>query len=100
MLSIDCGLVRLSDAQIGLDYFIVLADRNGATFGNLLPEIEYRDYVRNAHDQLHVVLNDEKGHTRRLEEPVLAVHGLAKNFGGVRALSGIDMTISRGIGAE
>jgi hypothetical protein len=70
------------------------------TFGNLLPEIEYRDYVRNAHDQLHVVLNDEKGHTRRLEEPVLAVHGLAKNFGGVRALSGIDMTISRGIGAE
>src|SRR6516164_5214947 len=66
MLSIDCGLVRLSDAQISLDYFVVLADRNGATFGNLLPEIEYRDYVTNAHDQLHVVLDDEKGHTRRL----------------------------------
>ena len=30
------------------------------------------------------------------DEPVLAVHGLAKNFGGVRALSGVDMTIRRG----
>ena len=30
------------------------------------------------------------------EEPLLAVHGLAKNFGGVRALSGVDMTITRG----
>ena len=29
-------------------------------------------------------------------EPVLAVHGLAKNFGGVRALSGVDLTIRRG----
>ena len=27
---------------------------------------------------------------------MLAVHGLAKNFGGVRALSGVDMTIRRG----
>ena len=46
---------------------IVLADRNGATFRDLLPEIEYRDYVRNAHDQLHVVLDDKKGHARRLD---------------------------------
>src|SRR6185437_16382957 len=65
MLSIDCGLVRLSDAQIGLDYFVVLANRSGAAFRNLLPEIEYRDYVRNAHYQVHVVLDDKKGHTRR-----------------------------------
>jgi ABC-type branched-subunit amino acid transport system ATPase component/ABC-type branched-subunit amino acid transport system permease subunit len=27
---------------------------------------------------------------------VLAVHGLAKSFGGIRALSGVDMTIERG----
>jgi hypothetical protein len=67
MLSIDCGLVRLSDAQIGLDYFVVLANRSGAAFRNLLPEIEYRDYVRNAHYQVHVVLDDKKGHTRRLD---------------------------------
>jgi ABC-type branched-subunit amino acid transport system ATPase component/ABC-type branched-subunit amino acid transport system permease subunit len=29
-------------------------------------------------------------------EPVLAVHGLAKNFGGIRALSGVDVAIQRG----
>jgi branched-chain amino acid transport system permease protein len=30
------------------------------------------------------------------DEPVLAVHGLAKNFGGIRALSGVDVAIKRG----
>jgi ABC-type branched-subunit amino acid transport system ATPase component len=29
-------------------------------------------------------------------EPVLAVRGLAKNFGGIRALSGVDVAIERG----
>jgi ABC-type branched-subunit amino acid transport system ATPase component/ABC-type branched-subunit amino acid transport system permease subunit len=28
--------------------------------------------------------------------PVLAVHGLAKSFGGIRALSGVDVSIERG----
>ncbi len=30
------------------------------------------------------------------QETVLAVHGLAKNFGGIRALSGVDVAIKRG----
>jgi branched-chain amino acid transport system permease protein len=30
------------------------------------------------------------------DEPVLAVHGLARNFGGIRALNGVNVTIKRG----
>jgi len=35
-------------------------------------------------------------HDKRDDGPVLAVQGLSRNFGGIRALSGVDVTIRRG----
>jgi branched-chain amino acid transport system permease protein len=46
----------------------------------IAPDRSVLDFARSAHD----------------DEPVLAVHGLAKNFGGIRALGGVDVTIGRG----
>src|SRR4030095_16027569 len=46
-------------AEIGLDHQRIAANFSRRSFGNLLPEIEHRDAVRDRHDELHDVL-DEK----------------------------------------
>src|SRR5258708_2868816 len=68
MLSMDSPIVvSFGDAEIGLDHLLVLAHRGGTALGDLLSEVEHRDYVGNPHDELHVVLDDEKRDAGRLD---------------------------------
>ena len=46
-------------AQIGLDHLVVLLYFGGRAFSNLLAVVQHRDAVAQAHNQFHIVLNEQ-----------------------------------------
>ena len=49
--------------EIGLDHLRVALDVGGRALRDLLAEVEHRHDVGDAHDQLHVMLDHDLGHT-------------------------------------
>src|SRR5690606_20974269 len=48
-----------SFTQIRLDHALVVADLGGRALGDLVPERHHRNAIRNRHDQLHDVLDQQ-----------------------------------------
>src|SRR6185312_984982 len=74
---------ELGVAQIGFDDLRVLRDFGRHTLGQLLAEIEHDDAVRQAHDGLHQVLDDQDGDAAGADLADDADHVL--DLGGVEA---------------
>src|SRR3989304_2229969 len=55
--SMDSTSVTPLFAQVSLDNLRVILDLGGITFGNLLPEIQDRNNLRDSHHQLHIMLD-------------------------------------------
>ena len=49
-------------AEVGLDHALVVADLLRAALGDLLAVVEHGDVLRDAHDHLHVVLDQQDRH--------------------------------------
>lgn len=51
-------------AQVGLDYFGVPADFQGSALADDLAVVQHHDALADAHDQGHIVLDDQKGNAQ------------------------------------
>src|SRR5690606_8910459 len=57
-LTLSKGVLR---SEIGLDDLGVVGDLRRRSLGDLAAEVEHRHLVANAHDRVHVVLDEENG---------------------------------------
>src|SRR5207247_3605313 len=70
-------------AQIGGEHVRVAANGTGRTIGDLLSRCQHEHPATERHDEVHVVLDDDEGHTLGIE---LVDHRLdAPDHGGVDA---------------
>src|SRR6478672_5664286 len=90
------GLV--TGAEVGLDHLLVRLHLGRGAFGDLLAVVEHGDAVAQAHDELHVVLDQEDGAAVAAD----AVDELAQHhlLGGVHAGGGLVEGDELGIGGE
>src|SRR5699024_1569429 len=93
------GLYLLLVAQIGLDDLRVVLDLRGGALGDDLAEVEHTDTLTDAHDQIHVMLDQKDGNVEGIPDLDDVVHQLG-GLGGVHARRRLVQQQERGIGGQ
>ena len=86
-------------AQVGFDDLGVVADLVGGALGDDPAEVQHRDALADAHDQIHVMLDQQDGDVELVPDAADDLHQLG-GLGGVHAGGGLVQQQQLGAGGQ